>query len=113
MKLQRKLGSNSWTDVNENFISKVVEFEKELSEGYLGRPRLTTTEEVLGRLANGEELRFDTDWNDKIRDTDAITTNKPVIEIVKCACGHSISKNLVMAASSGSSCPNCFDRMSD
>ena len=34
-------------------------------------------------------------------------------ELVKCSCGHTVPKNQVMSASLGSSCPNCYDRMSD
>ena len=33
--------------------------------------------------------------------------------LVKCACGHTVAKRLVMSASRGSSCPDCYDRMSD
>ena len=33
--------------------------------------------------------------------------------LVKCACGHTVAKNLVMSTSNGSSCPDCYDRMSD
>jgi hypothetical protein len=36
----------------------------------------------------------------------------PKPEMVKCDCGHSVPRGLVMSASLGSSCPNCYDRMS-
>lgn len=35
------------------------------------------------------------------------------VEMVRCSCGHTISKNLVMTTSMGSSCPRCYDRMSE
>jgi hypothetical protein len=35
------------------------------------------------------------------------------IETVKCDCGCTIPKSQKMAASLGSSCPNCYDDMSD
>ena len=38
------------------------------------------------------------------------TTIKP--EMVKCDCGHTIPKKSVMNASSGTSCPDCYDSMS-
>lgn len=39
---------------------------------------------------------------------------KPVVEqMVKCTCGHTIAKSSVMSASLGSSCPSCYDRMSN
>jgi hypothetical protein len=37
----------------------------------------------------------------------------PVIETVKADCGHYVPKHMVMMASLGSSCPNCYDKMSD
>lgn len=33
-------------------------------------------------------------------------------EFVKCKCGHTVPRALVMSASLGSSCPRCYDRMS-
>ena len=33
--------------------------------------------------------------------------------LVKCDCGHTVHRSQVMNASRGSSCPDCYDRMSD
>jgi hypothetical protein len=33
--------------------------------------------------------------------------------MVKCACGHTVSQHLVMSTGRGSSCPDCYDRMSE
>lgn len=33
--------------------------------------------------------------------------------VVRCDCGHEIESRLVMNASLGTSCPDCYDRMSD
>lgn len=43
------------------------------------------------------------------------STNRtaPKIELVKCSCGHSIPRVSVMSASMGTSCPDCYDRMSE
>jgi hypothetical protein len=40
---------------------------------------------------------------------------KPLVipEIVECDCGHMVSRVLVMSASRGSSCPDCYDEMSN
>ena len=35
------------------------------------------------------------------------------VEMVRCACGHSVPRVQMMNASRGSSCPDCYDRMSD
>ena len=34
-------------------------------------------------------------------------------DTVPCSCGHHVSKSLVMSASFGTSCPECYDRMSE
>lgn len=41
------------------------------------------------------------------------TTESATVEMKKCSCGHTIPKHLVMSASLGSSCPDCYDKMSD
>lgn len=33
--------------------------------------------------------------------------------MVKCSCGHTVPASQVMSASLGSSCPDCYDDMSD
>jgi hypothetical protein len=34
-------------------------------------------------------------------------------KLVRCDCGRSVEPTLVMSASRGTSCPDCYDRMSD
>ncbi len=48
----------------------------------------------------------------KIAAREEFLKNHP-IEMVKCSCGHTIPKNQVMSASMGTSCSNCYDRMSE
>lgn len=40
------------------------------------------------------------------------TKNVDIPELMKCDCGHSVPKISVMYTSTGSSCPDCYDRMS-
>ena len=35
------------------------------------------------------------------------------VEMVECDCGHSVPQGQRMSASLGTSCPDCYDRMSD
>lgn len=35
------------------------------------------------------------------------------VQLVECDCGHRVERALVMNASRGTSCPDCYDRMSD
>ncbi len=41
-----------------------------------------------------------------------ISKPEPKPNLVKCDCGHTVERMLVMSASMGSSCPDCYDRMS-
>jgi len=43
------------------------------------------------------------------------STNRaaPQREMVKCSCGHAVPRGQVMSASMGTSCPDCYDRMSE
>ena len=34
------------------------------------------------------------------------------VSMVKCSCGHTVSSTMVMSASMGTACPDCYDRMS-
>lgn len=37
---------------------------------------------------------------------------RQTVESVKCSCGHTVPKNLVMSTSLGTSCQDCYDKMS-
>lgn len=39
-------------------------------------------------------------------------TAPPVVELVRCDCGHKVPRSQRMSASLGTSCPACYDRMS-
>jgi len=47
------------------------------------------------------------DW-DALGESD----NTPAAEMVPCSCGHTVPRSDVMNASLGTSCPDCYDRMS-
>ena len=38
---------------------------------------------------------------------------KAATRMIRCDCGHTVASNLVMSASTGTSCPDCYDRMSE
>lgn len=114
MKLQRQLSNGMWSDVEETrveeFLNMAVDFETRMATR-LNTPKMSR-EEYIQRLQSGKKLNWDSDWYAQIRDADAI---KPIIqkpvEMVKCSCGHTVSKMSVMNASTGTSCPECYDRM--
>lgn len=47
-------------------------------------------------------------------DIDAvIAPDDEPLPVVECSCGHTVQRDLVMAANLGSSCPDCYDRLSN
>lgn len=43
----------------------------------------------------------------------AAPTAPVAVETVKCSCGHTVSRVMVMSSSRGTCCADCYDRMSD
>lgn len=116
MKLQQKLSNGMWTEIepnrNEEFLDAAVEFETRMARR-LNTP-VKTKSGYIQLLKSGKRLSWDEDWYAEIRDADAVKSIVPKpVELVKCACGHAVSKSSVMSASMGSSCPECYDRMSE
>lgn len=40
-------------------------------------------------------------------------SQRVTVEMVRCDCGHTVAKHLVMRASRGTACADCYDRMSE
>jgi hypothetical protein len=115
MKFQRMLSNGKWTDEDriDTFVERVLVIEPGIA-AYEKRETLTTKEQVLAQMATGKIFRYDTDWYAKVRDLDGSVASKPApVEMVCCDCGHSVPRNQRMSSSSGTSCPNCYDRMSN
>ena len=117
MRFQRMLSNGSWIDedrINE-FVDMVLERETWFAERE-GREPMTTREQVIERLATVKDMRAGDDWYDNVRDADSTRNaprSRPVVEMVRCDCGHEVPRGQVMSASRGTSCPDCYDRMSD
>ena len=102
-KLQYQLSNGDWADCDDrtdDFLARCIKYGNVENEV-----------EAIRKLVAGESLR---NW---FEGWDANCRIKPKsknikIELIKCDCGHSIAKQSVMHASTGSSCPNCYDRMS-
>ena len=104
--IQRKQSNSKWynEDRSEEFIKMAAEFKNK------------TVEEISNELEAGEKIYFDSDWYAQIRikpEPKKTVTPKIEIEMIKCDCGCSVPKNCVMSASLGTSCPDCYDDMSD
>jgi len=118
MRLQRQLGNGNWIDTKgqdqiDRIIQAVLDQEPRLAV-FEDRSPMTTRQEVLDHLASGQSIRYADKWYMNVRDADAIKPRQhKSAEMVKCSCGHTVAKALVMSASLGTSCPSCYDRMSN
>ena len=114
MKLQYCGGTSQFTGEYIWFDVPAEKTEDYLN-GVIGDRKLLLEALSAGKLARYKLPGTAHDWFDKLRDADAVIEpkiqKKP--ELVRCSCGHSVSKINVMNASLGSSCPDCYDRMSD
>jgi hypothetical protein len=104
MELQYQLSNGNWIDClgrTEEFILLCEKYSK------------MSREQVLYSLNQGKKLRNDSnDWYSNCRiKPQPVKRIEPKI-MVKCSCGHTIPEYSVMSASMGSSCPECYDRMS-
>jgi hypothetical protein len=122
------MSNGRWADAgdrSEYFLGKCeifngVDSAGEIVPAHRAVRHLTPTE-VVTALEEGYELRNDkNDWYSICRDGDVyerktaeLHATTPPVKMIKCACGHTIPSGSVMSASLGSSCPDCYDKMSD
>lgn len=117
MRIQYQLSNGSRIDAGDRtqeFLGYALEYRKTVNAKNKNLPILTM-EQMLEKLANRYEIKFGTDWYEVISDADSLKTApepKPV-EMKKCSCGHTVPAISVMSASMGSSCVDCYDRMSN
>ena len=80
----------------------------QMTSGYVGSMGMSwkTVDEATANAALDQAAAFE-------KMNRAVAAPKPAPVLVKCSCGHSVSHGLVMSASMGSSCPKCYDRMSE
>jgi len=110
-----KCNSNGrWTKIEpseENYyIGQIIERETWFA-GREKREPMTTKKQVLNYLETGKSLSWADGWYAIIK-IDIPTPETPSVEMIKCDCGHTVPKCSVMSVSTGTSCPDCYDRMS-
>lgn len=131
MRLQYQLSNGSYIDIDDPerekmFIRRAVEFDQRLPDTFRGKRNLSTRQDAIELLEAGYELRHGSDWYDKIRDgeaydkklaaTKAKRDNDPNFsnEGWKLDCGCIVHhRSHIMNASMGTSCTDCYDRMSN
>jgi hypothetical protein len=76
----------------------------------------TTMEKIVYYLQEGKNIGWCDSPNHYYDHGSGIIRRKQAPKapekLVKCSCGHSVPRAQVMSASLGSSCPDCYDRMS-
>jgi hypothetical protein len=115
MKFQRMLSNGKWTDEDriDLFINKFLAREPIMAPRQNRKP-MTTSEQVIEFISAGNKAHYDDDWYADFRDADAIIPQAPRrVNMVRCDCGHECPSTQRMNASRGTSCPDCYDRMSD
>ena len=73
-------------------------------------------QEIIALLENGKALRWCESPNFYYDHSCGVIVRKrtaPPVELVSCDCGHSVPISQRMNASLGTSCPDCYDMMSD
>jgi len=119
MRLQYQLSNGSWIDCGdrtEEFLGYCVANRQRVRGEWVNM----TKNEAINALLAGDRLRNDeNDWYSYCRCGNAhqamIAARQaatPPVKLVKCACGHTVPSGLVMSASLGTSCCDCYDRMS-
>lgn len=123
MRLQSQLSNGRWVDCDNKYDNRTEEFLTRIVDTpqYIDGERTNITrEQAVEMLSNGVKLRNDRyDWYSNCRDGEyydkqlaALEAEKANVATVLCDCGHHVPRGLKMSASLGSSCPDCYDRMS-
>ena len=109
MKLMRQTASGRWVECGDQTDEYLVDCAEHKN---------ITIDELKIKLSNCEKISCGTDWYENLADAESFEAReakreKQEPEMVKCSCGHTVPKHLVMSASMGTSCERCYDRMSD
>ena len=120
MTIERQMQNGEWTEESAERAQYFLDMAATCNQKLHGKWQKITTQDAKDVLAAGNTLRYDTDWYAKLRNKEVFAARlkdardaKRTEENVMCDCGHSVPKVLVMRASLGTSCPDCYDRMSD
>ena len=105
-----------WADVPAETLPRLLDgilARESWSAPRKNRTPMTTHAEVEALLSTGQDLSYGDDWYEVLRAKRLPQQRAcPPIALVVCDCGHSAPPVSVMHASLGTSCPDCYDRLS-
>jgi len=120
MKLQRRLDNASWIDEDRKseFIARAVARDAEIAQYTKQVPK--TEQEIRDILTTGATIPYGQDWYAELRDANAQPCPRPERRqwdypngrLLDCSCTV-YYQGQVMSASLGSTCQECYDRMSN
>jgi len=113
MTIQTQLYNGMWDEAKntEHLLDMVLARETWFAPR-VNREPMTTHEQVINFLGTGETISFSDYWYANIRMTPEPVV-RPAAEMVHCSCGHDCPRSQRMSTSRGTSCPYCYDRMSN
>ena len=101
--------------MGRSWKTPTAEMMTEIISGAMSENMMTEAE-VVTLILSGKAVRWGKSPNYYYDHSDAVvklkTTPKPQ-QLVRCDCGHSVPRALVMSSSTGTSCPDCYDEMSN
>mgnify|MGYP001586675630 CR=1 FL=1 len=105
-----------WADVPADKLPRLLDLVLTRESWFAPRQNrtpMTTHAEVEALLATGQDLPYGDDWYQVLRAKQmSQQAENAGITLVACDCGHSVQPISVMHASLGTSCPDCYDRLS-
>ena len=110
--LQYQLSNGNWMDCGDRTDEFLANAERFISNHPNKSVFLGKYATIQERLDAEKNVCTGSDWYEEIRYKPAPRPDQQV-ELVKCSCGHSVPRSLMMNASMGTSCPDCYDRMSE
>lgn len=114
-KLLSRISNGNWVPVTAEkedlYINQVLERESWVAPR-VGREPMTTKTEVLEFLKTGKTLNRGDDWYAQIKYSVPTPPATHTVVMVNCDCGHTIPSTSVMSSSTGTCCPDCYDKMS-
>jgi hypothetical protein len=108
--------TGKWADVPSEKAERLFDMAIEREAWFAPRKNrtpMTTHAEVAAFLAAGNDLQYGDDWYEVLRaKKEGPRAAQPAVTVVRCDCGHSVQPLSVMHASLGTSCVDCYDRLS-